>query len=192
MGTHQVWYKGRARRLVDGLGNNSPGIRPVGHRHPPLTGEGQRLADRFWQMVTSFVDGFDKKHRLKLIAELALGKRSSSPFSQQADLMRAELDKLVSTLGQDPRRRPGDVNAEVGFRRVRAWASLLEDAGSWTTWRAPESQSVFVEKSLGGGGVRQEGQVEVWDDKERERGHRDNYPSAKSHMEKVKEHVLET
>ena len=125
-GPHQVWYKGKARRLVDGLVNNSPGIRPVGHRHPPLTVEGQRLADRFWRMVTSFVDGLDKKHRL--ISELTLGKHSSSPFSQQADLMRAELDELVSALGQDPKRRPGDVSTEVGFRRVRAWAFLLEDA----------------------------------------------------------------
>lgn len=28
----QVWYKGRSRKMVDGLGLNSPGIRPAGHR----------------------------------------------------------------------------------------------------------------------------------------------------------------
>ena len=32
----EVWYKGKARRVTDGLGLNSPGIRPAGHRGPPI------------------------------------------------------------------------------------------------------------------------------------------------------------
>ena len=53
-------------------------------------------------------------------------------------------------------------------------------------WRAPEA--VYDKKDKKSG---PETLIEPWDDGEREMSHRDHYPSAKSHMEKVKEHVLE-
>lgn len=87
---------------------------------------------RFWHLVTSFVDGMDKKQRLKVVAELTLGKRSSY------------------------------------------WVEAVY--GKKDNKNASEAA------------------LEPWGDGEKEVAHRENYRnylSGKSHMEKIKEHVLE-
>lgn len=42
--------------------------------------------------------------------------------------MRARLDGVVRQLGLDPGRRGKDRATEIAFRRLKAWAELVEDA----------------------------------------------------------------
>lgn len=114
--------------MVDGLGLNSPGVRPVGHRTSPRSSAWARLAKAFWTEVVEFSDGMGKKARLKLITELALGKLTGSPFVEVIEKVKGRLDALVRELGHDPGRREGDVHSEIAFRRVQAWGAVVEDA----------------------------------------------------------------
>ena len=148
---HQVWYKGKARRMVDGLGLNSPGVRPVGHRLPSRSSAASRLASSFWEEVDTYVTELGKKGRLKLIAELALGRHDKSPFGDVVDGVRVRLDKVVRDLGQEPLPKKGDIPAEIAFRRVLAWGKIVEDADHrFDHWRAAWSSRG---NSLGGGGI---------------------------------------
>ena len=114
--------------MVDGLGLNSPGVRPVGHRLPSRSSAASRLASSFWEEVDTYVTELGKKGRLKLIAELALGRHDKSPFGDVVDGVRVRLDKVVRDLGQEPLPKKGDIPAEIAFRRVLAWGKIVEDA----------------------------------------------------------------
>lgn len=103
-------------------------MRPAGHRGGALSEGGEALRQAFWKEVTDFVEGMDKKDRLALMAELALGRHSKSPFGSKIEEMRARLDGVVRQLGLDPGRRGKDRATEIAFRRLKAWAELVEDA----------------------------------------------------------------
>ena len=122
----QVWYKGKVRRMVDGLGKCSPGIRPAG-RGVILSKQGSELASAFWSEVESYVGRMTKDERLKLIAKLALGKFQESPFGEDIKLIRKRLDGVVSNLGRDPARVSGDRKTEINFRRLKACSDLTDD-----------------------------------------------------------------
>ena len=196
----QVWYKGKARRVVDGLGINSPGIRPVGHRGQALGKEAAVLAGVFWQAVDGFMEGLGKKGLLKLVSELALGRHVESPFQAVMHDLRHRLDGCLKKLGQDPSRRKGDVKTEIAYRRLRAWAALVGD----------DDHQFLADMAATGVplGVRSEipWVSAVYDKKDRRSASdaapgrweedvpgdptlRDNYASAKDHMEKVKRHI---
>ncbi|CAK9048563.1 Signal peptide peptidase-like 2B (SPP-like 2B) (SPPL2b) [Durusdinium trenchii] len=121
----EVWYKGRARRAADGLGLNSPGIRPSGHRGAPRSSAAVKLQETFWQEVMGFVNGMDKRARLRMISELALGRFSSSPFQGFVAGLKA-----LDSFGVAPQRKPGDRRSEIHFRRLRAWAEVVQDPDS--------------------------------------------------------------
>lgn len=136
---------------MDGLGLNSPGVRPVGHRLPSRSSAASRLASSFWEEVDTYVTELGKKGRLKLIAELALGRHDKSPFGDVVDGVRVRLDKVVRDLGQEPLPKKGDIPAEIAFRRVLAWGKIVEDADHrFDHWRAAWSSRG---NSLGGGGI---------------------------------------
>ena len=63
-----------------------------------------------------------------MMAELALGRRASSPFEEKIVAIRSRLDKKVGELGLDPKRKDKDRGTEIAFRRLKAWAELVDDA----------------------------------------------------------------
>ena len=155
----QVWYKGKARRVVDGLGLCSPRVRPAGHRTVPLQERGEALGKAFWEEVSGFVDTMTKKERLGLMAELAVGRHSESPFKEKVVTIRNKLDEVVMSLGVDPRRKSTDRETEIAFR-VKAWAELVEDADT-RYLEDMASTGVYRHQRrdpAGPGGLREEGQ----------------------------------
>ncbi len=88
----QVWYKGKMRRMADGLGKCSPGIRPAGSRGLPVSPNAAKLAGAFWGEVETLVDSMSREERLKMIAKLSLGKFQDSPFSGSMAAIRSRLD----------------------------------------------------------------------------------------------------
>ena len=53
----------------------------------------------FWEEVTGFMDAMTKKERLALMAELALGRHSESPFRDKIGGIRANLDSALVEMG---------------------------------------------------------------------------------------------
>eukprot|EP00913_Durusdinium_trenchii_P008623 g8097.t1 len=102
-----------------------------------LVKRGEKLREAFWEEVTAFVDGMSKKERLTLMAELALGRHSSSPFGGKTDEIRGRLGEKVRELGLEPGRKGGDRDTEIAFRRLKAWSELL-DNGDWRLERPGE------------------------------------------------------
>ena len=188
----EVWYKGRARRAADGLGLNSPGIRPSGHRGAPRSSAAVKLQETFWQEVMGFVNGMDKRARLRMISELALGRFSSSPFQGFVAGLKA-----LDSFGVAPQRKPGDRRSEIHFRRLRAWAEVVQDPDSkflegmastgvplGTRGEIPWVSAVYDKRERKGS----EDPAARWEETDFQE-YRGNYTSAKDHMEKVRSHV---
>lgn len=183
---------------MDGLGLNSPGVRPVGHRLPSRSSAASRLASSFWEEVDTYVTELGKKGRLRLIAELALGRHDKSPFGDVVDGVRVRLDKVVRDLGQEPLPKKGDIPAEIAFRRVLAWGKIVEDADhrfveDMVTTGAPlgvRGEIPWVEAVYDKKPQSEEAQGCRWEEDVEEAIIRENYASAKEHMDKVKGHVL--
>ena len=195
----QVWYKGKVRRMVDGLGKCSPGIRPAGGRGVVLTRQGSELASAFWAEVESYVDRMNKDERLRLIAKLALGKFQGSPFGDEIKSIRKRLDGVVCSLGKDPARIGGDRETEINFRRLKAWSDLTDDEDHsylpslaskgvplGTRSEVGRVKAVYDPKSKG----EEDVMPSAWQD-EMEPNQRSNYSSAVSHLELVRGHVME-
>lgn len=126
----KVHYKGKVRNFCDGLGKCSPGIRPAGSRGVRLSVEGNQLSRLFWKEVEGVVEEMDKKTRLRLIANLALGKVETSPFASKMEGIKERLDNAVLRMKKDPRRKEQDRSSAINFRRLKAWAELLGDEDS--------------------------------------------------------------
>ena len=116
--------------MVDGLGKCSRGVRPAGSRAHPTSKKAQSLASAFWSELLGIVDQWTKEDRLRAIAMLALGKFQKSPFSEHLEQLRNRLDEVVLKLGKNAKRRQGDRGTEINFRRLQAWADLVEDEDS--------------------------------------------------------------
>ena len=198
LGPIQVSYKGRIRNMVDGLGKNSWGIRPAGSRGVLRSKAGRELADLFVKEVQVWLGAKSKAERLRLFAVLSLGRAVESPFSQEIAQMRCRLDEKVRSLGKDPRRKPGDRDTEINFRRLLAWARICEEEDAeyldMVASRGvplglfsdiPRVKAVYDENPK----AQPEGGLDLrWMDGE---GVRDNYSSAEDHMAKVEEHLEE-
>ena len=122
-----VHYKGRVRNMVDGLGKCSPGIRRAGFRGGAEDPKSSSLGAAFMQEVMRIEEAMDQASRQAFIAKLVLGKFSSSPFDEVIEGVRERLDEKVRSLGKDPRRKPDDRDTVINFRRLKAWAQILED-----------------------------------------------------------------
>ncbi len=195
----QVWYKGKVRRMVDGLGRCSPGIRPAGCRGVDLSRQGQELASTFWGEVNAYMDALTKDERLKLVAKLALGRYQESPFGGVISEIRDRLDKVVSNMGKDPSRKAGDRSTEINFRRLKAWAEITGDEDhSYLPSMASRGVPLGTRNEVGR--VKEvyepksKGEEDVlptsWQE-ETESNVRNNYASAVSHLELVRQHVME-
>ena len=109
-----------------------------------------------------------------------------------------ETDRLPEAAGFKPKRREGDVQTEISYRHLQAWALLVEDADSHfladvastgvplgVRGEVPWVQAVYEKKGNDSAPV-------MWEeDSGVDPVLRDNYASAKDHMTKVKEHVEE-
>ncbi len=195
----QVWYKGKMRRMADGLGKCSPGIRPAGSRGMPISSNAAKLASAFWSEVETLVDSMPREERLRMIAKLSLGKFQESPFSGSMTAIRSRLDVLVAEMGKSPARRKGDRSSEINFRRLRAWSEIMGDEDdSYLNSLASRGVPLGVRSEIGRASAaydakgREEEDMapRVWEE-DLELAERDNYISATSHMDKVREHVEE-
>ena len=195
----QVWYKGKMRRAVDGLGKTSPGVRPAGSRGPHSSNAASTLAGAFWKEVGDLVGSMSKEERLRMVAKLALGKFTESPFEAQIKGIRQRLDDLVKGLGKDPGRKKGDRDVEINVRRLKAWAELSGDEdfvylGALASRGVPlgvrgeigRVPSIYDPKSK-----NEEDSIPAGWDEDMVQTDRDNYASAKSHLELVKSHIEE-
>ena len=195
----EVWYKGRFRRAADGLGKCSQGIRPPSARRRSLEKGAVGLASAFWKEVESFINAMTKQERLRTIASLALGKYESSPFGGKVQQMRKRLDEVVVALGKKPGRREGDRDTEIQFRRLKAWAELVEDEDhSYLHGLAARGVPVGARGEIGKIGEvydskikgEPEGSLPAWEE-DFQGSDRDNYRSATEHLDKVKLHIEE-
>ena len=123
----QVWYKGKMRRMADGLGKCSPGVRPAGSSKIQRSKGASMLAASFWREVETIVDGWSREERLRTIAKLSLGRFDASPFKGVIEEVRHRLDEVVVGLGKQVKRRDDDRSSEIHFRRLAAWAEIFED-----------------------------------------------------------------
>ena len=89
--------------------------------------------------------------------------------------LKGRMDALVEGLGGSPHRKPGDRPSEIHFRRLRAWAEVVQD---------PDLSAVYDKRGKKG----PEDQPARWEEVDF-RELRGNYTSAKEHMEKVRAHV---
>lgn len=195
----EVWYKGRFRRTADGLGKRSPGIRTSSSRSRSKSKGAAGLAAAFWSEVESFTSSLAKQDRLRMMASLALGKYESSPFGEKIQEMKKRLDEVVVALGKKPERRKGDRKTEIQFRRLKAWAELVEDEDH-TYLHAMASRGVPVGARGEIGRVsdvydpkvkgESEGHPPTWEE-EFQQSDRDNYRSATEHLDKVRLHIEE-
>ncbi len=195
----EVWYKGKFRRAADGLGKCSPGIRPSSSRTRSRSKGAAELSASFWKEVGSLIDAMTKQERLKLVASLMLGKVEASPFGDKISGMRERLDSLVSSLGRSPSRRKGDRNTEIQFRRLKAWAELVEDEDhAYLHPLASRGVPVGARGEIGRVqevyDAKQKGESEnapaAWEE-DFQSSDRDNYRSATEHLDKVKKHIEE-
>lgn len=156
--------------------------------------EAEELAGIFWQAVDTFMEQAGKGGLLKLISELALGRHSESPFQEIVPELRGRLDVCARRLGQYPDRKEGDVHTEIAYRRLHAWAALvgfLNDVASTgvplgVRNEIPWVPAVYDRKGRGASDTAPGRWEEDWPG---DPTLRENYASAKDHMEKVKNHV---
>lgn len=122
----KVYYKGRVRNLCDGLGKCSPGVRPAGHRGGEAS-EKARCLQWFWAEVEAVEKRMSKQERLRWISKLVLGRMESSPFGDMIEDLRRRMDEKLVELGENPKRRSTDRETPINFRRVQAWAKVVQD-----------------------------------------------------------------
>ena len=196
-----VHYKGRVRNMVDGLGKCSPGIRRAGFRGGAEGPRSSSLGAAFMQEVMRIEEAMDQASRQAFIAKLVLGKFSSSPFDEVIEGVRERLDEKVRSLGKDPRRKPDDRDTVVNFRRLKAWAQILEDEDHLflegvaslgvplgVRGEIPWVSRVYDRKEKG---EKDEAGLHSWVEDSPGETLRDNYSSATSHLDKVKKIVEE-
>ena len=107
------------------------------------------------------------------------------------------MDQLLVGLGFDPHRRSTDRSSEIHFRRLRAWAEVVQDPDSkflegmaatgvplGARGEIPWVSSVYNKREK----KEAEDQPARWEDSDLHE-FRGNYTSAKEHIEKVRAHV---
>ena len=148
-------------------------------------------------------DKMDKKARLRFIANLALGKVEASPFAAEMQTIRGRLDRGVTKLGKDPSRKEHDRSTAINFRRLKAWAEILEDEDHFflgglirtgvplgVRGEIPWIPQAYDKKEK----AEKDETFQTWDDKVEDLdgdSFRTNYKSATSHLPKVKRIIEE-
>ena len=195
----QVWYKGKIRRVSDGLGRCSPGLRPAGARPRSHSKASETLSALFWSEVCGFVDNLSKETRLRMMAKLALGRYQESPFSGWIEGFKSKMDGLLVKLAKDPHRKSSDRVTEINFRRLKALAELVEDEDhAYLSTMASRGVPLGVRGEIGRVPAayetklknEEDGRPPEWED-DMKFADRSNYKSATAHLEMVKEHIMD-
>lgn len=91
---------------------------------------GKRKTPGWGQPLMAYCKGESnaaKRDPVRTFWRMAAGKMKASPPRHHTEDLREALDKPLSQEGVDPRRREGDRDAEVNFRRLRAALELAGD-----------------------------------------------------------------
>ena len=196
----QVWYKGKMRRMADGLGKCSPGVRPAGSRGIQRSKGASVLAASFWREVETIVDGWSREERLRTIVKLSLGRFEASPFKGVIEGVRHRLDEVVVGLGKQVKRRDDDRSSEIHFRRLAAWAEIFEDEDCrYLSSMASRGVPLGTRSEIGRVTAAYDAKSKEEEDKlpahgwveDFEHSHRDNYISATAHLDMVRKHIEE-
>lgn len=126
----KAYYKGKWRSIHDGGGLGSPGRWPPKRRRPLREKEGKRVAAKVKTLFLKWVAGVerDKQGGTKaLFWELAAGRHHQSPFTKDMEKYRKELDEELLEMGLKPKRRGGDRDTEIQFRRLMAMMEATGD-----------------------------------------------------------------
>ena len=149
-GPIKCYYKGKHRTIHDGGGLNSPGRWPVKERKEATSEEGRAISSECKKFFLEWIKGNEGEEGVKgCFWKMAAGKAEVSPFAEVMTGFRERLDVTLERLGFNPRRRSGDRESEVNFRRLK---SLLEAMGdvdhSWLDEVAAEGVSLGVDEEL--------------------------------------------
>ena len=126
----RAYYKGKHRTVHDGGGLCSPGRWPPSRRKPLKEAKGVRLAVKVKKLFLSWILEVEKNRKggiKDLFWRLAGGKHPSSPFVENIEKMKEELDQELEAMGLAPRRRDGDRDTEIHFRRLIAMLLAVQD-----------------------------------------------------------------
>ena len=126
----RAYYKGKHRTVHDGGGLCSPGRWPPDRRRPMKEAKGIRLAAKVKKLFLAWILEVERcrKGGIKdLFWQLAGGKHPSSPFVENIENMKEELDRELEAMGLAPRRKDGDRDTEIHFRRLMAMLLAVQD-----------------------------------------------------------------
>eukprot|EP00434_Breviolum_minutum_P043149 symbB.v1.2.038446.t1/scaffold5913.1/size22488/1 len=171
----------------------------AGHRGREASEKARRLQQWFWAEVEAVEKRMSKEERLRWISKLVLGRMESSPFGDMIEDLRRRMDEKLVELGEDPKRRSMDRETPINFRRVQAWAKVVQDEDHrflhglmskgvplGVRGEIPFLPQVYDKKAK----EEKEEDFHGWDEQEDGFSHRSNYGSAISHIEKVEAIVL--
>ena len=151
-GPIRCYYKGKHRVIHDGGGLTSPGRLPVEKREETMGAEGTRVASEIRQMFLEWIQSRSEGSEdgvKECFWKLAGGRFQESPFGASMDLYRERLDVLLEQMGLEPRRKPGDRDSQVNFRRLRAMLRAIQDVDwGWLEEVASEGVSLGVDEEL--------------------------------------------
>ena len=189
-----AYYTGKHRVIHDGGGLGSPGRWPIEDRAQVKKGKGMSLVAACRKQFLHWILSTEGTAE-EVFAKLIRGELTESPFEGVLDKAREEIDKGLESMGYDPRRRNGDRDSEVNFRRLRAMAACLEDedyeflaemAGKGVPLgvdeEMPRTPKVFEEKVKWPRELVEEDIQEIW---------ADNYESAEAGKEDIYRQVDE-
>ena len=180
-GPMTAYYKGKHRMIHDGGGLCSPGRWPVESRRPVRKKTAVALVSA---VRREFLKWVVKKGRggKEEFEKMARGEAKGSPFEEVRLAAREAIDKALEGLGLDPRRRPGDRDTEINFRRLAAMAEACHDedygylremaekgVSIGVDEEMPRTPSVFEEKTKWAREFVETELMEIW---------ADNYESA--------------
>eukprot|EP00438_Fugacium_kawagutii_P019242 Skav234690 [mRNA] locus=scaffold3643:122257:124248:- [translate_table: standard] len=123
--TMEVSYKGARRGVHDGGGLCSPGRWPPSRRKE-VKGEGALLAAEVRQCFLGWLNEEGEKAK-EIFWRMAAGKVLSSPFEARMGKFKERIDSLLEGKGLHPRRRAGDRQCEIHFRRMKAMLEMMDD-----------------------------------------------------------------
>lgn len=124
-----AYYKGKHRVIHDGGGLCSPGRWPVKNRAQVKEGKGMALVAACRKQFLKWI--LKQEGRAEdTFGSLIRGELKESPFEGCLAEAREEVDKELEAWGKEPRRKEGDRDSEVNFRRLKAMAEVLEDEDS--------------------------------------------------------------
>ena len=101
-----------------------------GRRKPMKEAKGIRLAAKVKKLFLAWILEVERcrKGGVKdLFWQLAGGKHPSSPFVENIENMKEELDRELEAMGLAPRRKDGDRDTEIHFRRLMAMLLAVQD-----------------------------------------------------------------